>query len=88
MSQRPLYESALSAALGLIHRLESQPGLSRPEKLAVATYLILDVLTQAMAEQPSDRLGIDCPWCLKPPTLPPARPAPCRALPLPPGGAH
>jgi hypothetical protein len=40
------YETALAAALGIIHTLSVRPELPRPQRLATATYAILGAIRQ------------------------------------------
>jgi hypothetical protein len=41
------YEAALSAALHILHRLDTTPLMTRPERLATATYAILLAIHRA-----------------------------------------
>ena len=41
------YETALAVAQLLLHRLDARPLMPRHERLAVATYAILDAIRQA-----------------------------------------
>jgi hypothetical protein len=41
------YEAALAAALHILHRLDTTPLMTRPEKLATATYAILLAIQRA-----------------------------------------
>lgn len=38
------YEAALAAATHLLHKLDARPLMHRHERLAIATYLILDAI--------------------------------------------
>jgi hypothetical protein len=49
------YEAALAAALHILHRLDTTPLMTRPEKLATATYAIL--LAIQRAEEQTNRSG-------------------------------
>jgi hypothetical protein len=62
MSAEHRYEAALSAALNVIHVLESGCHLSRPEKLAHATYTILDEIYRAEAVTRAEESTLPVSW--------------------------
>ena len=47
MLHEPRYEAALAAAMKLLNKLDARPGMPRHEQLSVATYTILDAMSEA-----------------------------------------
>lgn len=60
MSENHRYETALRAALAVIHIFD-RPGLSRQEKLAGITYAVLDAIYRAEGLTPPDHTPLPGP---------------------------
>ena len=50
MPEEKDYEAALAVAQFLLHRLDARPLMHRHERLAIATYLILDAIRARQAD--------------------------------------
>jgi hypothetical protein len=51
------YEAALAAALAIIHKLTSKPGMPRHERLACVAYSILEAMDRVEEQRPARRAG-------------------------------
>ena len=51
------YEAALAAALAILHKLTSKPGMPRHERLACVTFSILEAMDHVEERRPGRRMG-------------------------------
>jgi hypothetical protein len=60
------YQAALSAASDLLARLEAQPQMTNHERLALATFRILDAIGEAEHLSREELCRCLCPGCFRP----------------------